>query len=292
MPRPVIALLSDVGHSDDAVALCKGLVLTICPDATLIDVTHDVTPFDVAEGAELLCDLPEWLPPHAVVGAYVYPETGTVDTATLAVRNTFGQMWVVPNNGLITLAATMSPLTEVYEVSSPDVMRTPVAPTWYGRDIVSACAAHLAAGVPLSDVGPRLDPADVVRLEQEAPVADGGVVTGAVTRIDSAFGNVWTNINLSMLVDPAGTDMSEGFGTIETTIGRQRISCPLQQTFGHVPVGDPLAYVNSRGRVAFGLNQSNFADAFGVHRGDTVTATLQPAAATRLDGRARQHVAT
>ncbi len=190
--RP-IAFLSDVGSSDEAHALCKGLMYTIAPGVPIIDITHNVTPFDVREGALFLADVPGSFPANTVICAYVYPETGTT-TKTIAVRNTKGQLLVAPNNGLLTFALEAVPEEECHAVTSPDVMNQPVTPTWYGKDVVAAAAAHLAAGIPLSGVGPELDHSDIVRLSYTESKRSEGHVEGEVVRLDKTFGNVWTNV--------------------------------------------------------------------------------------------------
>jgi S-adenosylmethionine hydrolase len=267
--RKVIAFLSDVGSTDDAVAICKGLLLSQCPDCTVVDITHDVTPFDVQEGALFLGDIPQWFPPSTIVCAYVYPETGT-KTRTVVIRNERDQVLVVPNNGLATLALERSPAVEAYEVRSPEVMHTPVTPTWYGRDVVVACAAHVAAGVPLDRVGPELPIDRLVRLPSPKPTANGAGVSGQIIRIDKYFGNVWTNITIDML--DGGSDLV-GQRLAVDLAGRD-YEWSFQRTFGDVELGTPLAYVNSRGQLAFGLNQGSLAERCLIDRGMPVTVRI------------------
>ena len=101
MTRKTIALLSDVGSRDDAAAICKGLMLSICPDCSIVDISHDVTPFDVTEGAYYLEEIPSWFPAGTTICAYVYPEIGS-GTPTVAIRNEKDQTLVLPDNGLAT----------------------------------------------------------------------------------------------------------------------------------------------------------------------------------------------
>lgn len=262
---PLIAFLSDIGSADEAHALCKGLMHTIAPDVTIVDLTHDVTAFDVREGALFLADVPESFPASAIICAYVYPETGT-DTPTIVVRNTKGQILVAPNNGLLTFALKNVPAEECYEVKSTDVMHQPVTPTWYGKDIVSACAAHIAAGVPISDVGPALEVEKITRLPYSEPSAFEGGARGEVVRIDKTFGNVWTNVTLDMLGSGGlfGRRLHVEFGDVS-------VELPFCRTFGDVGVGEPLAYVNSRGTFAFGVNQGSFLDVWAVPPGTAFT---------------------
>src|SRR5690606_14063141 len=123
--KPIIAYLSDIGSHDEAHALGKGLMHTIAPGVTIVDITHQVTPFDVREGGLYLQDVPASFPENTIVSAYVYPETGT-STRTVVVRNAKGQLLVAPNNGLLTWALQEIPATDAWEVTSPDVMNQPV----------------------------------------------------------------------------------------------------------------------------------------------------------------------
>ncbi|MFD0856294.1 S-adenosyl-l-methionine hydroxide adenosyltransferase family protein [Actinomadura adrarensis] len=269
MPNRLIAFLSDVGAADEAHALCKGLMHSIAPGVTIVDITHDVTPFDVREGALFLADVPDSFPAETIVCAYVYPETGT-DTRTIVARNAKGQLLVAPNNGLLTFALEASGLVACHEVTSPGVMKQPVTPTWYGKDVVAACAAHLAAGVPIEDVGPSLDSSGIVRLPHTDPAQTPDGVRGEIVRIDKNFGNVWTNLPSEMIADQ------------ESLLGRQLkveldgtvLELPFCTTFGEVEVGEPLVYVNSRGKLAFGVNQGNFVEKWTIMPGATFTVGL------------------
>jgi hypothetical protein len=263
--------MSDVGSHDEAHALCKGLMHTIAPGATIVDITHQVTPFDVREGGLFLEDVPESFPASTIICAYVYPETGT-SIRTVVVRNEKGQLLVAPNNGLLTRALRAVPAVEAYEVTSPDVMNQPVTPTWYGKDIVVACAAHLAAGVAPSAVGPKIDAEDLVRLPYAvATYNDNGDVQGEIVRMDKNFGNVWTNIPVSMVTGGNGGLTGK---TVWLLVNDIAVEIPYCTTFGEVLIGEPLVYMNSRGKLAFGLNQGSFVEKFAVKTGAKLTLSL------------------
>lgn len=271
MQNRIIAFLSDVGYADEAHALCKGLMYGIAPAATVVDVTHEVTPFDVREGALFLADVPDSFPATTVICAYVYPETGT-DTQTIVVRNEKGQLLVGPNNGLLSFALEASPAVRCHAVTSPEVMHQPVTPTWYGKDIVAACAAHLAAGTDITAVGPRLDLDRIVRLSYTRPDRVGDGVRGEVIRIDRPFGNVWTNVPRDML---AGLSQNGERIKIELGgLGDLTLELPYCRTFGEVEPGEPLMYANSRGKLALGLNRSSFVKKWPVAPGDVVRLSL------------------
>lgn len=267
MTNRTIAFLSDVGSRDDAAAICKGLITSICPDSSIIDISHDVQPFDVAEGAHYLKEIPHWFPEGTTICAYVYPETGS-GTPTIAIRNEKKQIIVVPDNGLATYALETVPAVVAHEVTAPGVMAQPSTPTWFGRDVVVAAAAHLAAGYPLEDVGPERDLAGLTRLDVPTVTVADGVATGEIIRIDSAYGNVWTNITLDVFGSVAAP------AVISVRIDGQEHSLPLCRTFADVATHQPLAYVSSRSQLAFGLNRSNFAELHKIERGMPVQARV------------------
>jgi len=242
---------------------------TIAPGVLIIDITHDVTPFDVREGALFLADVPTSFPPSTVICAYVYPETGTA-TKTIAVCNTKGQILVAPNNGLLTFALETVPEAECYEVTAPEVVNQPVTPTWFGKDVVSAAAAHLAAGVPLSAVGAKITPADIVRLPYTEAKGVEGEVEGEIVRLDKTFGNVWTNVPDGLLAS-AGEVTGK---TLRVVLGSTVLEVPFCRTFGEVEVGQPLAYINSRGRLALGVNKGSFVRNLAVVPGMKITVGL------------------
>lgn len=271
MQNRIIAFLSDVGYSGEAHALCKGIMYGIAPAARIVDITHEVTPFDVREGALFLADVPDSFPATSIICAYVYPETGT-DTPTIVVRNEKGQLLVGPNNGLLSFALAASPAVECHAVTAPDVMNQPVTPTWYGKDIVAACAAHLAAGTEIAEVGPPMPIESIVRLPSTKAERAGDCVSGEVVRIDRPFGNVWTNIPGELLGDlpQTGERISVELGVpFDTTL-----ELPYCRTFGKVKPGEPLMYANSRGKLSFGLNQSSFVEKWPVVPGDAVRISL------------------
>ncbi|MBN1173932.1 MAG: SAM-dependent chlorinase/fluorinase [Micromonosporaceae bacterium] len=264
-----IAFLTDIGTADEANALCKGLMCGIAPDVSIVDITHQVTPFDVREGSAFLADVPEAFPPETVVCAFVFPEAGTgVDT--IAVRNAKGQILVAPNNGLLTSALAAIAPVECYAVTSPKVMNVPVTPTFPGRDIMATCSAHLAAGLPLDEVGQPLTDDQIVRFPCLDPIRRNGAVHGEITRIDKNFGNVWTNVPVDALAD-----QEELLGQLlRVTVGGESREIPFCTTFGEVDLGQPLGYVNSRGKLAFGVNQGSFLMTWTVKPGTPFAVSL------------------
>jgi S-adenosylmethionine hydrolase len=200
MARPVIALLTDFGTRDHYVAAMKGVVLGICPDATLVDITHDVPPQDVTAGALELAAAAPFFPPRTVFLCVVDPGVGTSRRAIAAESG--GRVFVGPDNGLLWLAATAGEPCAAVSIDAPQYRRSTVSRTFEGRDRFAPAAAWLATGVALTALGPSI-PA-LTALDMPAPVVDGDAVRGVVVRVDH-FGNLITNITRRLLA-PAGED--------------------------------------------------------------------------------------
>lgn len=256
----LIAFLTDLGCADDAVGMCKGLMLQRSPGSQIVDITHEVSPFNVHEAALYLGDLPHFFPNDTVFVSIVYPETGTV--RCVAARNERGQLFVAADNGVLTRARMAVPFTEIRRVDNPECMVNPPSPSFYGRDVVAACGGSLAGRFPLDDVGQPLR--DIRMLPQRDPeVQSDGSLLGWVSIIDKNFGNVWTNIP-GDLCAKAGLD----FGcSLDICFDRRQLSMPYWSTFGMVPKGAPLAYLNSRGRLAFARNQASLQEIINVSSG-------------------------
>lgn len=292
--RPIIAFMSDLGINDDSVAQCKGLMLSICPDVTIVDVCHTMTPWDVVEGARYIVDLPRLFPEGTVFATTTYPATGTT-TRSVALRiahaakgGARGQwagsgegfpradgsyIYIAPNNGLLTTVIEEHGYLEAYEVSSTEVIPAKPEPTFYSREMVAVPSAHLAAGFPLEKVGRKLADDEIVRFERSLPaVADGGDLTGVITNIDHPFGNLWTNIHRRDL-EKAGI----GYGTRLKIVLDEVLpfDVPLSETFADAgPIGTPVAYLSSRGYLALARNAATLAYPYNIQAGIPVRVKL------------------
>jgi adenosyl-fluoride synthase len=289
--RPIIAFMSDLGTVDDSVAQCKGLMLSICPDVTVVDVCHSMTPFDIEEGARLIVDLPRFFPEGTVFATTSYPATGTT-ARSVAIRikqaakgGARGQwagagpgipraegayIYVAPNNGLLTRVIEEHGYLEAYEVTSTEVIPESPEPTFYSREMVAIPASHIAAGFPLEKVGRPLKDSEIVRLQPPKPekLADGKL-SGIVTVIDQPFGNVWTNISRQVLADNGinyGTKMKI---LVDNTF---LFEVPLTPTFADAgEKGAVAAYINSRGYLSLGRFAANLAARCNIQRGMPVS---------------------
>jgi len=284
--RPIIAFMSDLGTTDDSVAQCKGLMLSICPDVTIVDVCHSMTQWNIVEGARYIVDLPRFFPEGTVFATTSYPATGTTPrSVALRIKQAAeggarGQwagsgsgferaqgsyIYIAPNNGLLTTVIEEHGYLEAYEVTSTKVIPERPEPTFYSREMVAIPSAHLAAGFPLEEVGRRLEDNEIVRFTRPQPSVADGAITGIVAAIDHPFGNVWSNIHRRDL-----EALGIGIGTKLTITldGVLPFQLPLSDTFADAKViGAPVAYLNSRGYLSLARNVASLAYPYNIEEG-------------------------
>lgn len=284
--RPVIAFMTDLGTFDDSVGICKGLMLSVCPDAVIVDICHAMAPFDIEEGARLIVDLPRFFPEGTVFATTSYPATGTsARSVALRIREAAlggarGQwagagngikraegayIYIAPNNGLLTSVIEEHGYLEAYEVTSTKVIPAQPEPTFFSREMVALPAAHLAAGFPLSEVGRPLQDSEIVRFDRpRASALSDGRASGVVTVIDRPYGNVWTSISRKDLAKQGITYGTRLRVTLDNVLP---FELPLTPTFADAgDIGAPVCYINSRGYLSLARNASNLADSYNIRR--------------------------
>jgi S-adenosylmethionine hydrolase len=236
--RPVIALLTDFGLQDHYVGAMKGAILTVCPEATLVDVVHDLPVHEVAAGALALDAAYRHFPPGTVFVAVVDPGVGS-DRRAIAV-GAGRWLFVGPDNGLFTYVLDSHPSARVHVLANPLLFREPLSPVFHGRDLFGPAAGRLARGLPLEEVGPPV--ADPVRLALPPKTRTDEGWEGVVLRADR-FGNLTTNLLEPDLETLAG----RGLAGLEVGLGGQVV--PLVRSYSDVEVGRPCALVGSSGRL-------------------------------------------
>jgi S-adenosylmethionine hydrolase len=256
--RPIV-FLTDYGLEDEFVGICRGVIARIAPDARVIDLTHAVPPQDVTRGAVLLADAVPFMPVDAVYLAVVDPGVGT-GRRGVAVEAASGNVLVGPDNGLLSLAIErLGGAVRAVEVRSPAVLLTPVSATFHGRDVFAPAAAHVAAGTPLRELGPELDPADLVPLSLPRPKVRPGRVAGEVLSVDR-FGNVELNVREE---DLAAAGLVPG-ARLQVVGPRAATTVTRVTTFGDVPLGEYALIVDSRGWAAVVRNGASAAEGLGL----------------------------
>lgn len=257
-PHPTIVFMSDFGVANDAVAICKAVILGIVPDARIMDITHQVTPYSIEEGARFLQGVTPYYPAGTVFLVVVDPGVGT-NRKAIAVKSKKGQYFVLPDNGLITPVIDRDGLESAREITNTDWMiQSPISSTFHGRDIFSPVAAHLAAGGDFVLVGPEMS--QLVRLSAKTAIVTDQGIAGDVIGLDDPFGSLITDIpgeEFKKLAYRLGDK-------VPLLIEKKPVTLPYAKTFMDVPVGEALLYVDSRGRVGIAVNQGNYSKQLGV----------------------------
>jgi hypothetical protein len=278
--RPIITLTTDFGVSDGYVGTMKGVMLDIVPQAQLVDITHAITPQDVRQTAYVLYTACPFFPPHAVHLVVVDPGVGSA-RRPIAVRSASGT-FVGPDNGVFSYLMTAGLLAEesveaVVELANPRYRLPQVSHTFHGRDIFAPAAAHLAAGVPIDELGPPVT--DPVTLPLPRLDVSLNAVRGEVLHADH-FGNVITSIGLLLW---RGDELS--FEPVFRTRSGQRARFQadralvmvggreipgLHRTYAEVAPGEVLALVGSEGHLEIAVREGSGADRLGLQPGDSV----------------------
>src|SRR5256886_2732050 len=189
MARPVLALVTDFGNRDHYAGTMKGVALGICPDATLVNITHEVPPHDVAAGALELAACYRYFPPGTVFLVVVDPGVGSARRGIAAEAGDY--RFVAPDNGVLTAVLDEHAPKKIVELSERRYARPTVSRTFEGRDRFAPAAAWLAKGIELTALGRPLTSWQL--LDVPDPQSDDGRLSGVVLRVDR-FGNLVTNI--------------------------------------------------------------------------------------------------
>lgn len=252
----LITLTSDFGAKDGYVAAMKGVILSICPEATLVDVTHDIPPQDVRHGAFVLHTVAPCFPPGTVHLAVVDPGVGTRRRA-VAVQ-TARAIFVAPDNGLLSFALMGEADYTAVELSSPEYHRHPVSATFHGRDIFAPAAAHLCRGVPLTAFGPVAEALTLFPIPRPF-YTDADILCGEVIHVDR-FGNVVSNVRREDVLWPR----------VRAIHLRGRAIQRLCYTYGEAKPGELIALLGSSGYLEVAAREGSAADRLGAKVGDSV----------------------
>jgi S-adenosylmethionine hydrolase len=267
MATPLVSLLTDFGLADPSVAACKGVIWRIAPEARLLDVSHGVTRYSVAEGATLL-----WAAlPHLPAGihlAVIDPGVGT-ERRPIALRTGRGDHLVGPDNGLLMPAAErLGGIVEAHLLENEKYRLAPVSRTFHARDIFAPAAAHLANGVPLDAFGPAIAIDSLIRLDLPEPTCSDGGLEASVVMIDG-FGTAQLMSELCDLEAALGPVTSGDGLLVQAADGRplggaDSIEASWRLTYGEAAEGEPLIYLDSYGRLALAVNLRSASKLFGL----------------------------
>ena len=262
-PAKVIGFMTDFDVKDDAVGICKAVMDGIAPGVRIIDITHQSEPFNIAMGARFLAGSAPYFPKDAVFVVVIDPTVGSTRKAIVA-RSKVGQLFVLLDNGLLTLVQDRDGIVEAHEITNPAWMiGSGISSTFHGRDIFSPAGAHAARGDDIAQAGPALDVTKLVRLDFKKASLDEKGLRGQVIGTDGPFGNLVLNV-------PAETFRALGYklgDPVPVDLNGKRYVFPFVKTFSDVPVGKELFYIDSRGRLSIGIDQGNFSKVHDVGEG-------------------------
>jgi S-adenosylmethionine hydrolase len=264
----VITFLTDFGLQDDFVGTCHGVIATIAPDARVIDVTHGVRPGHVLQGALVLANTLPYMP-AGVHLAVVDPGVGSGRRA-LALRDAAGRIHVGPDNGLLLPAADgFGGVAQAHELVNAEYSLQPVSRTFHGRDLFAPAAAHLAAGVPLEELGPPVDPDALVRVEVPQPEVGQNRIRVTALVVDR-FGNIALNLKREHLGD---ADLAAGT-RVELISRGERFYAVSARTFADAPRGALILYEDSYGSLALAVSRGSAAELLRLQEGGEVVLDL------------------
>ena len=255
-----ILFMTDFGSNNDAVPICKGVMLGIVPDAKIIDITHDVVPFSILDGARYLAGVTPYYPAGTVFVVVIDPTVGSSRKAIVA-KSKKNQYFILPDNGLLTFVQDRDGIEGVHEITNKEFMiGAGISSTFHGRDIFSPAGAHVAKGEDWTKAGPDIPVAQLVRLSIPKPTVADGKLTAAVIGLDFPFGNLITNVMKEDFVK-LGYKLGD---QLPLTLGANEMQVPFVHTFADVPVGQVLAFIDSRGRLSFAVNQGDFSKTYNI----------------------------
>jgi S-adenosylmethionine hydrolase len=246
----LIALLTDYGYADTYVAQVKAVLLRMCPTCEVLDLTHGVPPQAVRSGAYLLASATPYLPDGAIVVAVVDPGVGTARRAVAVqgLRHTY----LAPDNGVLCLALRDDPPQKAVALDNPRYHLPEVSATFHGRDLFAPCAAHLANGAPLEQLGTAIPPDTLQRLPHLEPEITDEAIRCRPLHTDH-FGNVVFNLRYEAFRAWQGDGSAPVQVRLENASGAL-LELPLVRTFGEVGWGEPLAYWGSKGYLEVAVN--------------------------------------
>jgi S-adenosylmethionine hydrolase len=247
----VLTLTTDFGASDHYVGVMKGVILGICPQARIVDICHQVTPFDISEGAYAIAQSYPYFPPKTVHVVVIDPGVGTKRRPILV--EAAGQYFIGPDNGVLSMVYAREK-HRVRLIENDRYFRKPVSATFHGRDIFAPVAAHLAAGVAPWRIGKPIQ--DYLQPDFAKPRRSGDRAwIGRILKIDR-FGNIVTNFHIGDFPDAPPT----------LTIGRHKIAS-LVRTYAEARPGELVLIVGSSGYLEVSVNQGSAAKKIGCEMG-------------------------
>jgi S-adenosylmethionine hydrolase len=259
MAQRIITLITDFGLKDPYVAEMKAIILGIKPDATIVDITHEIEKFSTRMGAYVLASASPYFPIGAIHVAVIDPSVGTKRCPIL--MQTSKSYFIGPDNGVLVLAAKNQGIEHVYEISNRKLMLPRISGTFHGRDVFAPAAAHLANGISPATFGPEIH--NIVMPEFAKIRRGKNTLVGQILHIDD-FGNIITNfgeIELNQLKTKSVVNLG---------LKDVKLRLKLCKAYSDVESQEPLAVMGSHNFLEISINQGNAAKTFKIRNGDKI----------------------
>ena len=257
---PTVVFMTDFGVVDDSVAICRGVMYSVMPGLRIVDLTHQVRPFSILDGARFLYGATPYYPAGTVFVVVVDPGVGSTRKAIVA-KSKRGQYFVLPDNGLLTFVEQRDGIQAAHEITNPEWMiGGKLSSTFHGRDIFSPVGAHLARGDDWTKVGMELPVKDLVLLELKTARLDDRGLSAEIIALDGPFGNLVTNVDGDDFLK-LGYERGQD---VPVRLAAKEMKMKFVRTFSDVPVNEPLLYIDSRGHLGLAVNKGSFAEKNGI----------------------------
>ena len=269
---PIITLMTDFGVQDEFVGVMKGVILSINPSVSVVDITHGIDPQDIVQGAHLIPYTYPYFPKETIHIIVVDPGVGSKRKVIAVKKN--GHIFLAPDNGIMTLLLEDGNVEAVVQVENPDYCLHPITHTFHGRDIFAPVSAHLSKGIRLESIGKSLDISSLSRLSIIKPyVSKEGKLRGRIIHVDR-FGNIITNLrkhHLEKLRQHAGRQ-GRGDGIRIENIPIDTIS----ESYESVSSGEFVAVFGSRGFLELAVNCGNASKLLKAEKGEEIGISMSP----------------
>lgn len=244
---------------DPYVAEMKAVILSICSDAVIVDISHEVEKFNIRMGAYVLAAAATYFPRGTVHVAVIDPGVGT-QRRSLLIQTKLG-FFIGPDNGVLVLAAERQGITRIFEITNKKLRLPQVSSTFHGRDIFAPAAAHLAKGFPSAEAGPEINEVKKPKFAKVKHIK--GDLMGEVLHVDG-FGNIITNVSEYELAN------LQVKGSLKVVLPRSKMTLKFGKTYAKAKPGEALALIGSHGYFEIAVNQGNAAEKFKAKPGDTI----------------------
>ena len=263
----IITLLTDFGTQDEYVGVLKGVILSINPSATIVDISHHIAPQGIDQAGEVLDAAFSWFPKSTTHMAVVDPGVGS--GRHIVALQSHGHTFIAPDNGLLTSILDAGQVTAAVRVANERLYRQPVSATFHGRDIFAPVAAHLSLGMPIDQMGPAVAIDHICRRShRHCELTANGDIVGQVVYVDR-FGNIGTNIDEQSVTSLSGPSQNHA---VEIEISGHTIS-GLSESFAQGGAEKLTALLNSRNRLEIAVNGGNAAQMVVARPGTVVRVT-------------------